>query len=158
MFRRSGVVSAGELESMGLVPPRERLIRGAVAVTECIEEIPCNVCESACPVKAIRVEGLRGRPRIDWDRCTGCGVCVGVCPGQAMFLLDLSRGAAVTVPYEFLPRLRRGDTVELLDREGRVVGEGTVIRVFEVNKTQVVTVSVPENLLMEVRAVRRAAR
>jgi Fe-S-cluster-containing hydrogenase component 2 len=154
VYRRTGVVDKETLHSLGLVPPVERMRRGAVAVAECVEEIPCNVCEPACPVKAIRVEGLRGRPRIDWDRCTGCGVCVGVCPGQAIFLVDLRGGARVTLPYEFLPKLRRGDEVEVLGRDGRVLGRGVVVRVFEVNKTQVVTVEVPEELYMEVRAVR----
>jgi len=154
VYRRSGFIDKEMLFSMGLVPPLDRLKKGAVAVTECIEEIPCNVCEAVCSVKAISVEGLKGRPKIDWDKCTGCGICVGTCPGQAMFLVDLSGGARVTVPYEFLPRLKRGDVVELLGRDGRVLGTGVVVRVFEVNKTQVVTVEVPVEMVMEVRSVR----
>jgi len=154
MYRRSGIIEKETLFSLGLVPPIERLKRGAVAVTECVEEIPCNVCEAVCPVKAIMVGGLRGRPKIDWEKCTGCGICVGTCPGQAMFLVDLSGPAKVTVPYEFLPKLKKGDVVELLGRDGRVLGTGVVLRVFEVNKTQVVTVEVPEELVMEVRSVR----
>jgi len=143
-----------ELRELGLLPPEERLRRGPVAVTECVEEIPCNVCATACSSGAIRVEGMRGRPRVDWDRCTGCGVCVGVCPGQAMFVVGFAGDEGrVTLPYEFLPKLRAGDKVWLLSRRGERVGLGEVERVFEVNKTQVVTVKVPKQLVWEVRAV-----
>lgn len=153
-WRTRGFVSLEELKSQGFLPPEDRVRRGPVAVTECVEEIPCNVCTVSCSVKAIHIEGMRGRPRVDWSRCTGCGVCVGVCPGQAMFVVSLSGGEGrVTVPYEFLPRLGPGARVRLLNREGAVVGEGVVERVFEVNKTQVVTVKVPPELVWEVRAV-----
>jgi len=39
----------------------------------------CSTCSERCPVPgAILVEA--GRPRVDEQVCTGCGVCVGVCP------------------------------------------------------------------------------
>jgi len=154
VWRSRGYVEVEELKQMGLVPPPERMERGPVAVTECVEEIPCNVCEAACRLGAVSVEGLRGRPRVDWDRCTGCGVCVGVCPGQAMFVVSLAGGEGrVTLPYEFLPKLAPGMRVKLLSRRGEELGVGEVERVFEVNRTQVVTVRVPGELVMEVRAV-----
>lgn len=153
-WRRRGYVSLEELRSGGFLPPMDRVLRGPVAVTECVEEIPCNVCTVACNFAAISTEGVKGRPRIDWNRCAGCGMCVGVCPGQAMFVVSLAGGEGrVTLPYEFLPKLRPGARVRLLSREGRRVGEGIVERVFEVNKTQVVTVKVPPELVWEVRAV-----
>ncbi len=47
----------------------------------------CRSCGDACDERAIRfalqVGGI-ARPRIDGDRCTGCGFCVGVCPVQAL--------------------------------------------------------------------------
>jgi len=153
-FRRTGVIGVDELARRGLLPPPERLARGPAAVAECPEEIPCNVCESSCPSGAISVDGLRGMPKIDWDRCTGCGVCVGACPGLAIFVVDLSRDPAlVTIPHEFLPRPEKGREVSLLSRDGRKVGRGRVVRVFEANKTLVVTVEVPRELAMEVRAI-----
>ncbi len=58
-------------------------------------DIPCIVCEEFCPTspKAIWVkeeEVTRSdgttivvqRPRVDVDRCIGCGVCEHVCPVQ----------------------------------------------------------------------------
>jgi len=153
-YRRTGIITPEELGKLGLIPPKERLERGPVAIAECPEHIPCNVCIGACPMGAITVEGLTGVPRIAWDKCTGCGKCVGVCPGLAIFVVDLSRDpAVVVVPHEFLPRPKKGDVVSLLNRRGEKVGEGVVRRVFEVNKTLVVAVEVPRELAMEVRAI-----
>ena len=58
-------------------------------------DIPCIVCEEFCPTspKAIWVKEEERhpfrwddhcvqRPRVDVDRCIGCGVCENVCPVQ----------------------------------------------------------------------------
>ncbi len=155
-YRRTGVISVEELRELGLLPPEDRLRRGPVAIPECPEEIPCNICVVSCPNNAISIEGIKGLPRIDWDRCVGCGSCVAKCPGLAIFVVDLSRPgevAYVTVPHEFLPHPKVGEVVKLLSREGEVVGEGKVVKAWEHNKTWVVTVEVPKKLAMEVRAI-----
>lgn len=154
-FRETGVIELSELEQLGLLPPRERLEKGPVAVLECPEEIPCNICVPYCPTKAISMDSIIALPRVDWNKCTGCGVCVAVCPGLAAFVVDLSKKEAdyVTLPHEMLPVPRVGDKVELLNRYGEPVGVGTVVRVWERNKTYVVTVQVPKGLGMEVRAI-----
>lgn len=41
------------------------------------------VCSTLCPESAIRVEP-DGAPRIDYDHCKGCLVCVAVCPPHAI--------------------------------------------------------------------------
>lgn len=51
--------------------------------------IVCTVCAEHCPVEnAITMEA--GKPVIDSDICTGCGVCQYVCPapGNAIQLLE----------------------------------------------------------------------
>jgi len=154
-FRETGVIELGELEKLGLLPPRERLAKGPVAILECPEEIPCNICVPFCPTKAIQMDTIIALPRVQWDRCTGCGVCVAVCPGLAAFVVDLSKPDAdyVTFPHEFLPAPRVGERVVLMNRRGEVVGEGKVVRVWERNKTYVVTVKAPKWLGLEVRAI-----
>jgi len=156
-FRRRGYITLEELKALGLVPPEERLRKGPVAILECPEEIPCNICVDACPAKAIEMDGICGIPRVRWDRCIGCATCVAMCPGLAAFVVDLSRAhegrAYVYLPHEFLPRPQPGDVVKLLDRSGQIVGEGRVVEVREWNRTLVVKVEVPPDLAMEVRAI-----
>lgn len=153
-FRRTGVLPLGKLE--GKVPPRERLLRGPCATIECVEWIPCNPCEEVCPVGAITVgDPITNTPNLDFERCTGCGACVGTCPGLAIFLLDLSGGIArVTVPHELLPVPETGEVVELLSRAGEVLGQGKVTRTRRVGTTWIVTVELPAEQIFEVRAVR----
>jgi pyruvate ferredoxin oxidoreductase gamma subunit len=51
-----------------------------------IDYARCNrcwwVCSAFCPDGAIRVED--GTPRIDYDHCKGCLVCVAQCPPHAI--------------------------------------------------------------------------
>ncbi len=49
----------------------------------------CSVCSERCPEPgAIITE--RGIPRVDADACTGCGICLDVCPApkNAILMLD----------------------------------------------------------------------
>ena len=38
----------------------------------------CGACASACPPRAMVLDGTR--PRVRGDLCTGCGLCVEACP------------------------------------------------------------------------------
>ncbi|MCX8185004.1 MAG: 4Fe-4S binding protein [Sulfolobales archaeon] len=154
-YRKTGVVSLEELARLNLLPPEERLRKGPVAILECPEMIPCNICVPYCPTKAIKMERLIDVPAVDWDKCIGCGICVAVCPGLAAFVVDTSKNDFdyVTVPHEFIPVPRVGDEVVLLNKLGERIGRGTVVRIWERNKTYVATVRVPKGLSMEVRAI-----
>ena len=155
-FRETGVLSREELG--GRLPPAERVRRGACAVIECVEEIPCNPCEEACPFGAIEIgEEITTPPKLDFERCTGCGTCLGVCPGLAIFLLDLSQGRPrVTLPHELLPVPEPGEEVELLSRAGEDLGRGKVVGTRRAGTTWLITVELPaEGLLWEARAIRR---
>lgn len=151
-----GYITTEELRKLGYIPPDDRLKKGPVAIIECPQEIPCNICVGACPFKAIEMENITALPKINWDKCIGCTLCVAVCPGLAIFVVDLSRNdgkAHVTIPHEFLPKINIGDEVYLLNRKGERVGIGRAIRVYERNKTQVVTIEVPRELALEVKAI-----
>ncbi|KAA0004004.1 MAG: 4Fe-4S dicluster domain-containing protein [Thermoplasmata archaeon] len=150
-YERTGVISIEEIR----VPSEEQLKRG-VAITECIQEIPCNPCVDACPVNAISMEDINSPPFVDYDRCTGCAQCAAVCPGLAIFVVKLEdESALITLPYEFLPLPEKGEEVEALDREGRGVGKAIVRRVVKKkDNTALVTVSVDRKLAMDVRNIR----
>ncbi|HID24859.1 MAG TPA: 4Fe-4S dicluster domain-containing protein, partial [Thermoplasmata archaeon] len=112
-------------------------------------------CVDACPVNAISMNDINDPPVIDYDRCTGCGTCIAVCPGLAIFLVKIQGDEAfVSLPYEFLPIPKVGEKVEMLDREGKKRGEAEVMKVKKIGKTAVITVAVDKNLAMEVRNIR----
>lgn len=57
--------------------------KGALANKECKTAcIACKMCEKACPHDAIHVIDLLAR--IDYDKCTGCGECIAVCPKKTI--------------------------------------------------------------------------
>lgn len=154
-YRERGYILPEELEEKGLLPSMERLEKGPIAIAECPDQIPCNICVYACPFKAVVMEKIYDLPRIDPEKCIGCGVCVPQCPGLAIFVVDLSKPgkALITLPYEFLPKPEKGMIVKLLDRRGEVVGEGRIVKAWAYDKTWAVTVEVPREKWMEVRAI-----
>lgn len=46
----------------------------------------CTACLLNCPADAISVGGPGTTILVDWNKCTGCGICVNVCPSQAYIL------------------------------------------------------------------------
>jgi len=154
-----------ELELAEQIPPKERLKKGPVAIIECVEEIPCNPCVEICPQGAISITGgLNKIPRLDWDKCNGCGVCISGCPGLAIFMVDLTEGkeeAKVALPYEFLPLPDKGETVMALDRKGKPLGSAEVLRVQRgkrLDRTPIVTIALPREWALQARNIRRLHR
>jgi len=45
--------------------------------------ICCEICSAFCPVEAISMECVRGLflPKVDYTKCTLCGLCLKLCPG-----------------------------------------------------------------------------
>lgn len=138
-----------------------KALEGPVAVVDCCEEIPCNPCEDACRKGAIVVgEDICAPPRYDPRECNGCGRCVALCPGLAVFLLDRSGGkdaARVTVPYEMSAGLQAGEEAWAVDGEGKPLCKGKIVKVKKMGKkdrTMLVTLEVPEGWALKVRGVR----
>ncbi len=157
-MERDGVPTAKDL--VKFIPSEERLAQGAVAIIECFQPIPCDPCYDWCKRGAIkRFKDPTDLPQIDFARCNGCGLCIIGCPGLAIFVVDKTysgKRALVKLPYEFLPLPERGEVVQALNREGRVVGEAEVLKVQSTKqKTTLVSLLVPQKLAMEVRFFRR---
>lgn len=59
-------------------------------VQQCLASagVHCQGCRDACSSRAIQfpMAAQPRPPQISADRCTGCGACVGVCPGSALRL------------------------------------------------------------------------
>lgn len=126
------------------------------AVIECPQAIPCNPCDTSCPTGAIQVRGnINNIPQIDYNKCTGCGICVMKCPGLAIFLIqEKDDYSIVGIPYELLPIPTKGQHVNLINREGNVIAEGEIENVLlnKRDKTHIVFLKVPTGLEDEVRS------
>ena len=151
--RKTGILTDEQLQE--LAPA----LTGKIAIVECVEDIPCDPCVTACPTEALVMDSLVGKPELIPEKCEGCGSCIAECPGLAIFVVDFDYSreeAVVMLPYEFVPLPEKGEKVDLLDREGEKCGEGTILRVRpHKNKTTVLSVVVPRTLAMQVRNVRR---
>ena len=158
---KTGFLSAEELKGGAGIPSESRRRKGAVAVLECLEDIPCNPCEASCKVGAIIVgEDITTPPRLYEDKCVGCRTCVPICPGQAIFIVDESlpdTRATVEMVYEYTPLPEKGETVTALDRSGQEIGQAVVSAVrktAKMDQTATVTIDVPIKWSMTARAIR----
>jgi ferredoxin len=172
------------LKQFSGVPRTEQHAR-PVASIECIETIGCNLCETACPTSAIRLDRLRPKrteetPRsvLDEAACTACGLCLQACPNSTPVLVhepeDRSMGSiaftwrhpdAVPTPGMFVTLLnRKGDPLGT----GRVLAEKTVEMPAPSGPLaptaapaqllfaeKIVEVEVPTHLIWEARGIRK---
>ncbi|MEO0086601.1 MAG: 4Fe-4S dicluster domain-containing protein [candidate division WOR-3 bacterium] len=104
-------------------------------IIECPERIPCNPCVDVCPKKAITIkDSLINIPKVDYNKCIGCLLCIPKCPGLAIFGINHDynkKEVLLSIPYEFLPRPKEGTKVWGLDRNGKRICKVTVERVIE---------------------------
>lgn len=161
----TGIPSEEELRTCPGVPSIERMKKGRVACIECVQEIPCNPCESSCKFGAIAVGScITNLPNLDEEKCVGCGMCVASCPGLAITLLDLSYSeteGTVDFPFEYLPLPEVGDVVDAVGRDGAFVCKGTVLKITKLKAyvgTTVVRISIPAEYIHEVRSMKRLPR
>lgn len=135
-LKKCGAPSIEELRQSPGFPSKEDYKYGNIAVIECVEQIPCNPCETSCPKGAISVGNpITNLPTIDLSKCIGCGICVAKCPGIAIHLMNLNYSdneALITIPYEYLPLPKVDDIVTLVDRLGKEVCKGKVINITSV--------------------------
>lgn len=155
-----GKTSSAPSDSCPGDPREERFQKGPVAVIECTEQIPCDPCAYACRKGAISVgRPITELPQLDEEKCTGCGLCIPNCPGLAIFVVDKTyspREALLQLPYEFLPLPKKGERVDCLDRCGRKVTEGKVIKVVHPrgsDRTAILSIVLNKEDVDEVRAI-----
>lgn len=158
--RYMGYPSAEELASVPGVPSEERFEVGPVAVIECVQEIPCNPCEPACPFHAIKIgQPITTLPILDEDKCTGCGSCIAKCPGLTIFRVHKNytdTTCTVEFPFEYLPEPVVGEIVPCGGRDGKPLVDGKVLKVNKPARnegTTTVMVEVPKEYYMQVRTL-----
>lgn len=162
--KTNGIITLRKIEKYNGYPSEERFSKGPVPIIECIEEIPCNPCETVCDRHLIKVgKPITNYPRlIDPDgKCTGCTKCITICPGLAIFIVDKTYSeneASIALPYEELPIPVQGEKIVGIDRAGNSVCKGFVQRVLSrknFDHTHVVTIVIPKKFADDVRYFKR---
>jgi len=164
-LKKSGTPSLKELKSTPGFPPGKILEMGPLAVIECVQEIPCNPCETACPQGAIEVGSPITRlPVLKAEDCVGCGLCVAACPGLAIYIKDYTyepERALITFPFEYLPLPGKGETVTMVNRLGEPVCPGEIVRVNRSrrnDRTTVISAAFDKRYFHEVVGMARMRR
>lgn len=140
---------------------KERLKKGPLIIIECPEKIPCNPCVDICPQKAITIEdSLIDLPKTDYDKCIGCLLCLPKCPGLAIFGIDYNyneKEYLLSLPFEFLPRPKKGEKVWGLDRNGKKICRVIVEKVIEnphFNRCAIVQIRVKKKYFDKIRMIK----
>lgn len=157
MLEKTGVASMEQVKSR--FPDLELLIKPK-AIIECYENIPCNPCSTSCPFDAITIgEDINNLPKLNVDKCTGCGVCVYSCPGLAIMVCEvIDDKARFKISYEFLPRPQEQEIWHAVNRNGEVIGDAYIEKVSltkRQDKTALVNVLVDKKLIYDFVTIRR---
>ena len=157
MLKVDGIPETKDLED--ILPSQKRRKAKPYVVIECFQRIPCDPCSASCPFGAILpFKDINDLPKIDYSKCTGCGICISICPGLAIFVIDETNSDydLVSLPYEFLPLPQKDEEVWGLDRKGEAVCKAIVEKVIAgKRKTRIVRLRVPKGYAHKVRFLRK---
>ena len=161
MLERTGIPTDDDLEKV--IPDKERLAKGPVVIIECFQKIPCDPCAISCKLGAIKpFKDINDLPQVDFDKCTGCGICISSCPGLAIFVIDENYSdekSLIKLPHEMFPLPEKGEEVYALDRAGSILGKAKVVRVLKIkDKTNIISLEVPKSMAMKVRSIKVEGR
>ena len=103
---------------------------------ECIKYCPVNKSGADC----IILNEETKKAQIDEDICNGCGICVKVCPFDAITIVNLASELSSDKIHQYginsfrlykLPTPKKGEVVGLLGRNG--MGKSTVVNILSGN-------------------------
>ena len=157
MLEKTGVAEKTQVKSRF---PAENLLVKPKAIIECYENIPCNPCSTSCPFDAITIGAdINTMPVVDFNKCTGCGICVFSCPGLAIMVTELKdEKARFKIPYEFVPYPKEKEVWDAIDRSGAIIGDALIEKVSlstRQDRTLLVQVLVDKDLLYDFVTIRR---
>jgi ATP-binding cassette, sub-family E, member 1 len=104
---------------------------------ECIKYCPVNKMGQDCIV----LNEETAKAQIDEDICNGCGICVKVCPFDAITIVNLAEELKSDKIHQYgqnafrlyrIPSLKKGQVMGLLGRNG--IGKSTVVSILSGNQ------------------------
>ncbi len=157
MLAKEGVATLEQVQSRF---PNHEILARPKAIIECYENIPCNPCSTSCPFEAITIgEDINNKPEVNFDKCTGCGVCVYNCPGLAIMVCEVSGDKLrFKISYEFLPYPVEGEIWNAINRKGEVIGDALIEKITltkRQDRTALVQVLVDQDYLYDFVTIRR---
>ncbi len=156
MIKKTGVPDLKQIKAKF---PKPELLIKPKAIVGCFQEIPCNPCSTSCPFGAITIgEDINQIPKIDFNKCTGCGICISSCPGLAIMVASIKDDKAYfKIPYELLPIPEKGDIWQGINYKGEYITDAMIENV-QINKNQdrtvIITASVKKQYLYDFVTVR----
>ncbi len=103
---------------------------------ECIKYCPVNKSGADCIILNEQIK----KAQIDENICNGCGICVKVCPFDAITIVNLATELGTEKIHQYglnsfrlyrLPTPKKGEVVGLLGRNG--IGKSTVVNILSGN-------------------------
>lgn len=103
---------------------------------ECIKYCPVNKSGADCIILNEEIK----KAQIDEDICNGCGICVKVCPFEAITIVNLATELGTDKMHQYgknsfrlyrIPTPKKGEVVGLLGRNG--MGKSTVVNILSGN-------------------------
>ena len=103
---------------------------------ECIKYCPVNKSGADCIVLNEETK----KAQIDEDICNGCGICVKVCPFDAITIVNLASELSTDKIHQYginsfrlykLPTPKKGEVIGLLGRNG--MGKSTIVNILSGN-------------------------
>ena len=157
MLNKTGVPTLEQIKSRF---PEKIHLKKHKAITECYEEIPCNPCSTSCPFNAIHIgEDINTPPKVDFNNCVGCGICVYSCPGLAIITVEeRDDHLRFKVPFEFVPYPIKGDFWNGVNRNGDIITEVEILKVSindKYDKTALIEVKVKKEFFHDFVTIRR---
>ncbi len=159
--------------------PQKAHKKRIIASLECIENIPCDLCQKSCPVDAIQIKRGKNVEKsfLIEDQCIGCGACILACPSRAVVMLkenEKQPQSEIVFPWFHGKPPRKGEMVTLLNRQGESLESGRVMdyyqkkdpfentrkikekpRELKPEEVKMILIRVPSHLLWEARGLRR---
>jgi len=107
---------------------------------KCRPDLCGHECKKKCPVEKKEADScvtIEGKARIEENTCIGCGICVRVCPFEAIEIINLPGVNEDDIIYRYgvngfalygLPIPKEGKILGLLGRNG--IGKSTAIKIL----------------------------